>query len=649
MSESFNNAITILFFLLRCRFNIQDLRTSITNYGEVIVGTPEAAPIQRQLSGPPSTRHTAPVHASSHPARLTTSVQGTANTRNCRRNDLSPGFMAAMLGPSSTHTPSMGTPSVRRTQNRSLSNDELRSNIHQLREQVNSYASQNERQGGRGGPYHRSLSTDQSGRDTETSRQRDVRREWEAMPIISAVPSEATSPPRSEVSRPAVPRPTAFTVAVGSNNRRRSHPRFRGRRADENAATGPEVSRDEEHSSGGDVSMPETQQGGADSQRPMHDEPAASTSQNDNARSDESVPQASTRLERSRTFVREREESPRIQATAETTAGPGSDDERMHVDETTERDADLMQGDAEAVNADVYYDAEPGPDVARYQQAGTRVRRVLGRVRDDRAGNFTWPRGVAVSASCHIVIADSGNDRVQIFDEDGTHVSVFGSRGDRNGEFECIAGVAVTEAQDIIVSDRSNHRIQIFGWDGQFKKCFGRKGQGSSQLSDPWGVTCDRQNIYVCDKHNHRLQIYRHDGSHVRSVGKRGSRDGQFVDPCYVALFRENDLIVSDSGNDRLQVFSRHGVHKKTIGCAGSGLGQFKHPLGVAIDQNGFIIVADSGNNRVQILLSDGQFCHAFGGPGTEQGCFKNLEGVGLMPDGQIVVSDRGNHRVQIF
>uniref|UniRef100_H3AR70 RING-type domain-containing protein n=1 Tax=Latimeria chalumnae TaxID=7897 RepID=H3AR70_LATCH len=216
-------------------------------------------------------------------------------------------------------------------------------------------------------------------------------------------------------------------------------------------------------------------------------------------------------------------------------------------------------------------------------------------------GHFTWPRGVAVTPGGHVVVADSSNHRIQVFDMGGHFLRTFGCYG--NGD-----GVAVNRLGYIIVADRYNHRIQIYNQEGHFIRKFGCEGSGNGQLSYPWGVAVDTLGfIYVCDKDNHRIQVFTLDGYFVRAFGCLGKGDGQLEHPYYIAVSSHNKVVVSDSGNHRVQVFDKYGQCVRKFGSEGSELGQFKYPRGLAVDHAGNIIVADSGNNRIQIFQEDGR------------------------------------------
>ena len=75
---------------------------------------------------------------------------------------------------------------------------------------------------------------------------------------------------------------------------------------------------------------------------------------------------------------------------------------------------------------------------------------------------FSYYRGVAVDEQGYIFVADSGNNRIQIFNPDGTFLRAFGRWGQSDGEFKGLEGIAVNAQGNILVADRENHRIQIF-------------------------------------------------------------------------------------------------------------------------------------------------------------------------------------------
>ena len=61
-----------------------------------------------------------------------------------------------------------------------------------------------------------------------------------------------------------------------------------------------------------------------------------------------------------------------------------------------------------------------------------------------------------------ILVTENDNKRVSIFDKDGVFVHCFGSKGSGHGQFSSPRGIAISPTGDIYISDRGNKRIQIF-------------------------------------------------------------------------------------------------------------------------------------------------------------------------------------------
>jgi YD repeat-containing protein len=122
-------------------------------------------------------------------------------------------------------------------------------------------------------------------------------------------------------------------------------------------------------------------------------------------------------------------------------------------------------------------------------------------------GQFNGPRGIAVSASGDVWVADAFNDRVEEFKEDGEYLAKFGSAGKGSGQLEEPKALATTSAGNVLVVDTANDRIQEFTPSGAYMTTFGDKGTGNGQLEEPWGVAVAPSGaMYVDDVKNNRVE-----------------------------------------------------------------------------------------------------------------------------------------------
>jgi DNA-binding beta-propeller fold protein YncE len=83
---------------------------------------------------------------------------------------------------------------------------------------------------------------------------------------------------------------------------------------------------------------------------------------------------------------------------------------------------------------------------------------------------FTGPSHLAVDTSGSVFANDEGNHRIQKFTNDGFFVTSWGTKGSGNGQFSFPTGVTslttgiVSAQQFVYVADSGNDRIQVFKW-----------------------------------------------------------------------------------------------------------------------------------------------------------------------------------------
>jgi DNA-binding beta-propeller fold protein YncE len=88
-------------------------------------------------------------------------------------------------------------------------------------------------------------------------------------------------------------------------------------------------------------------------------------------------------------------------------------------------------------------------------------------------GEFSYPEFICVSKKNHLIVSDTHNHRIQIFDIDssddeqiGTFVTSFGGYGKKSGLFRFPRGVTTDAEGFIMVADWKNNRLQLFEPNG---------------------------------------------------------------------------------------------------------------------------------------------------------------------------------------
>ena len=222
---------------------------------------------------------------------------------------------------------------------------------------------------------------------------------------------------------------------------------------------------------------------------------------------------------------------------------------------------------------------------------------------------FNWPKGITVSTnggSKSVWVADTKNNRVSEFWPDGTATGrKFGTVGVAVGQLRWPFGVAAFGTR-IVVADSNNNRVQLWNPSGP-NVDWTVTGADGMALSKPKAVAVSDGLAYVADTQNGRIVVLdASDGSFVRAFGaaQLSKADGVAVEP------GTGDVWVSDSVRHRLVEFSPTGEWLQNFGSSGSSVGKFNKPYHLAIHPTGggvsLLFVVDSWNDRVQVFEISG-------------------------------------------
>jgi len=276
-----------------------------------------------------------------------------------------------------------------------------------------------------------------------------------------------------------------------------------------------------------------------------------------------------------------------------------------------------------------------------------------------RPGHFSGPRGIAVDRAGRVFVADRGYCRIQVFDQDGRFLYMWGTKGSAPGQFLSPWNLALDAAGQVYVTDAFNHRVQVFTAGGVFLRTWGTQGAAPGQFTQPGGIAVDGDgNVFVSDR-NDRVQMFTSEGGFVRAWGSRGRGDGQFTPlptpghtgPGGIAVSKDGIVYVADSWNARVQLFTRTGEFAGTFGS----IATMHSPEGLAIDAEGHLFVADDGRSSsrgaysIQKFTADGEVLKRWGRDGFAPGQFDSPAGVAVDAAGNAYVADTANNRVQKF
>jgi uncharacterized protein (TIGR03663 family) len=233
-------------------------------------------------------------------------------------------------------------------------------------------------------------------------------------------------------------------------------------------------------------------------------------------------------------------------------------------------------------------------------------------------------------------------------------VQVWGNNGSGDGQFVTPRNLAVGPDGSIYVADSGNNRIQVFDQNGNFIMKWGNEGAEPGQFSEPWDIAvADDGTVYVADTWNHRIQAFNPTGQFLHTFGTfvnvqhdAQAEPGKFWGPRGIAIDPAGNLYVTDTGNKRVQKFTPDGQFLQTWGGGGIIPGTFEEPVGIDIDDQGNIYVADTWNRRVQRFDANFSPLTEWNVDGWESESVVNKPFLAVGPDGRIFISDPEGYRL---
>jgi hypothetical protein len=196
-------------------------------------------------------------------------------------------------------------------------------------------------------------------------------------------------------------------------------------------------------------------------------------------------------------------------------------------------------------------------------------------------GMFRQVTDVAWDPAGNAFISDGYvNSRVAKVDKDGNWLKSFGEPGDQPGQFSTPHSIAVDAQGNVFVADRGNRRIQVFDNDGRFLRqmtidvpvspdarpaIMNKPTQTSGPMApgSPWAICITpgpNQVLYSSDAFPGRIYKLTLDGKVLGVLGQSGKQLKQFGWIHEIACPSENVLYVAEILNWRVQKLTLHPV-----------------------------------------------------------------------------------------
>lgn len=194
---------------------------------------------------------------------------------------------------------------------------------------------------------------------------------------------------------------------------------------------------------------------------------------------------------------------------------------------------------------------------------------------------FAMPTDIIQFDDGKILILDSGNRQVKIFNESFDFIKQFTLNSITNGKNSQAINFTQIKKKEIDntninnyidISDSSNDCVQMFDMDGNFINKFGSTGFEEGQFNYPIGITqLVDTNIAICDSKNSRVQIFNSDYEYIYQIDEINltnlSNENDIVNFVPINLIQLNNLnlAIIDAGSNAIRFVDVDGNHIDNI------------------------------------------------------------------------------------
>lgn len=209
-------------------------------------------------------------------------------------------------------------------------------------------------------------------------------------------------------------------------------------------------------------------------------------------------------------------------------------------------------------------------------------------------GELSYPHDAEFDKSGRLLVADTGNDRIAIYQVDGAKAKLVGELKGLSGP----EGVTVAPDGRIIVSNTRSATLSVFR-GGKLERSVGGYGAKDGELSNPHDVEAAADgSVYIVDSGNNRVQVFDSALKHRASFGAELNLSG----PKYIS-FDADRIWLADEYNHRILLLDKSHRLLGVLGTGkrGRGPNAFYKPEAV-LARAPHVWVIDTYNDRIVLL-----------------------------------------------
>ncbi|MDJ0805892.1 MAG: NHL repeat-containing protein [Gammaproteobacteria bacterium] len=213
--------------------------------------------------------------------------------------------------------------------------------------------------------------------------------------------------------------------------------------------------------------------------------------------------------------------------------------------------------------------------------------------------------GIATATDGSVLVADRGNKRIQIFDENGKYITTIPTKSGERPVTPVDVAVDKGGKHIFVTATKPFHQILVYGegaGKGEAEQIWGKPGSNLGEFRFPATITVGKDNnVYIVDVFNSRIQVYRDTGKPLITISSWGVTPGHLFRPKGVAVNDQGLIAVSDSYLGVVQLFTDDTRFQAVLGENGE-FAHFTTPAGLALDNDGRLYIAEMLANKVTVL-----------------------------------------------
>jgi hypothetical protein len=210
----------------------------------------------------------------------------------------------------------------------------------------------------------------------------------------------------------------------------------------------------------------------------------------------------------------------------------------------------------------------------------------------EKPGDLNAPMGLDADMNGNIYVADTGNHRIQKFDQSGSLITFNGGFGWGVEQFQRPIDIFIQSGMDVFVADYENNRIERYDKDLHWIHSISsnQREEERFDLQYPVSLTASlHQDLFVIDGEMAKVLKLNAQFEPEMSFGSYDWGEGALYNPKQCIISSDDLIYISDQGRQSIMIFDYFGNYIFEIGAD-----TLNKPTGLDLYQNNILCVAET-------------------------------------------------------